>query len=103
MDPEEVRQALQGRIDAILTDGVEVVVGDESRTLSLVTLSSGDAAQDVDFALTETLDSLMAGAQGRLHCRCRRDVPLAPVSTRGRDSGHAPRGPYPNKRARALP
>lgn len=59
MDPEEVRQALQTRIDAILTDGFEVVVDDESRTLSLVTLSSGDAAQDVDFQLDETLDRLM--------------------------------------------
>lgn len=60
MDPEEVRQALQTRIDAILTDGIEVVADNERRTLSLVTLSSGDVAQDVDFELDETLDRLMA-------------------------------------------
>lgn len=60
MDPEEVLQVLQERIDAILTNGIEVIAKDERRTLSLVTLSFGDAAQDVDFALDETLDHLMA-------------------------------------------
>lgn len=60
MDPEAVRQALQSRIDAILTDGIDVVVDEEHRTLSLVTNSSGDLAEDVDFELDETLDRLMA-------------------------------------------
>jgi vancomycin resistance protein YoaR len=60
MDPEEVRQALQGRIDTILTDGVEVVVESEHRTLSLTTLSSDAVTQDVDFEIDETLLALMA-------------------------------------------
>ncbi|MBI4592442.1 VanW family protein [Candidatus Uhrbacteria bacterium] len=59
MDPEEVQANLQERIDRILTDGIEVALKDEKRTLSLVTLASGDLAEDADFALEETLDSLM--------------------------------------------
>lgn len=60
MDPETVRQALQSRIDAILTGGIDLVVDEEHRTLSLVTISSGDLAEDVDFELDGTLDRLMA-------------------------------------------
>ena len=59
-DPEEVRRVLQERIDTILTDGIEVVVDGQSRILSLVTLSTGQAAQDIDFVIEEPLNALMA-------------------------------------------
>ncbi|HLD20654.1 MAG TPA: VanW family protein [Patescibacteria group bacterium] len=59
MDPEDVQRALQERIDAILTDGIEVVVDGQKRTLSLVTISSSDLSEDVDFALGDTIDRLM--------------------------------------------
>ncbi|MBI4257232.1 VanW family protein [Candidatus Uhrbacteria bacterium] len=59
MDPETVQRALQERIDTILTNGIVIIVDGQTRTLSLVTISSGDLAEDVDFALEETLDRLM--------------------------------------------
>src|SRR3989339_1435519 len=59
MDPEDVQRALQERIDAILTDGIEGVGDGQKRTLSLVTISSSDLSEDVDFALGEPIDRLM--------------------------------------------
>ncbi|TAL49954.1 hypothetical protein EPN81_04215 [Patescibacteria group bacterium] len=59
MDPEDVREILQEQIDAILTDGITVVVDGQERTLSLYTFSSEDLSEDVDFALQETIDLLM--------------------------------------------
>ncbi|MBI4435487.1 VanW family protein [Candidatus Uhrbacteria bacterium] len=60
MDPEQVRQALQARIDTILTDGVEIVVEQQQRRLALSTVSASELTEDAEFKLGELLETLMA-------------------------------------------
>jgi vancomycin resistance protein YoaR len=63
MDPETIRQAFQEHIDTILTNGIIVRVGEQERTVSFVTRTASDLAEDVDFDLEGTLVDLMSRHQ----------------------------------------
>ena len=60
MDPESVRERFQGKIDALLTQGVAVQVGEDSRTLGLVNLSVNNALDHVEFDLEKPLTDMMS-------------------------------------------
>lgn len=55
MNPELARQAIQTKIDAVLTSGIPIRVGNETKTLPLATLVSGDLIEDVEFSLDAAL------------------------------------------------
>lgn len=60
LDVEMVKQVLQEKIDAIMTDGVELEVENQRRILRLSTVASADTVEDASFELDETLARLMA-------------------------------------------
>jgi vancomycin resistance protein YoaR len=51
---------LQDKIDEILTNGIEISVGEEDKTLSLVTLVSSDLIEDVVYELDGALEEAMS-------------------------------------------
>ncbi|MBI2473248.1 VanW family protein [Candidatus Uhrbacteria bacterium] len=59
MDPEDVRQKLQEKIDTVLTQGIQVTFRDHKKTLDLATLASSDAREDVIFDLDTALSTAM--------------------------------------------
>src|SRR3989338_3008106 len=59
MDPEEVRQKLQEKIDALLTQGIQITFNNEKKTLDLATLVSSDFIEDVVFDLDAILTTAM--------------------------------------------
>jgi len=59
MDPEQVRQKLQEKIDTLLTQGIQINVNGEKKTLDLATLVSSDLIEDVSFDLDTVLTTAM--------------------------------------------
>lgn len=55
MEPDIARQAIQTKIDTMLTSGIPIRVGNEIKTLSLATLVSSDLIEDVEFSLDTAL------------------------------------------------
>src|SRR3989338_623892 len=59
MDPEELRQKLQEKIDALLTQGIQITLQNEKKTLNLATLDSSDSREDIAFDLDVALATAM--------------------------------------------
>lgn len=56
MDPEIARHAIQTKIDAILTNGINVRVNDQEKMLTLATFISGDLIEDVEYSLDPAIE-----------------------------------------------
>lgn len=56
LEPETARRLLQTKIDQILLKGLDVRVGETTRTLSLTAVMSGDSIEDVEYNLSRAME-----------------------------------------------